>query len=261
MQLNQLPSTLARRLTDFTWQRDVLGESGAQTFRLQKGHETLFLKTVDPSLAAQLQAEAERMRWLHGRLATPTLLHFEVAAEGAFLLMTAVAGVDVTDFNQRSAKEKETAVRLLAEGLQQLHNLSIRDCPFDHKLDIQIEKALQRMSVELVDETDFDKEWLGRKTADLFAELLDTQPTGEDIVFTHGDYCLPNVMVANGRLSGFIDLGNAGIADRYQDLALCARSLVYNFGAGWEKQLFAHYGLPEPDEGKLVFYRLLDEFF
>lgn len=114
------------------------------------------------------------------------------------------------------------------------------------------------MAAGLVDESDFDTV---RSAADLYQELLATRPDQEDQVFTHGDYCLPNVLVGNGRVTGFIDLGRAGVADRYQDPALCTRSLTYNFGPGWDARFLAHYGLPQPDEAKLTFYRLLDEFF
>ena len=256
-----LPPTLVSRLNNYDWQPDKLGESGAHTFRLIGGNEPLFLKIADPSLAASLQAEAVRMEWLNGRLPVPQLLHFERTDEGAYLLMTTIPGVNTTHFNHRSDGEKEIAIRLLAEGLQQLHNLPIDDCPFDHRLHRQLEKASQRMRCGLIDEADFDRERVGRKTADLYNELLSTRPSHEDIVFTHGDYCLPNVMVLDNHLSGFIDLGNAGIADPYQDLALCTRSLAYNFGSGWEDKFWSYYGLTSPDVAKLGFYRLLDEFF
>ena len=86
-------------------------------------------------------------------------------------------------------------------------------------------------------------------------------------MFTHGDYCLPNVLLiedgAGGfRVSGFVDCGNAGIADRYQDLALCARSvrvqLRAGVGAGAVRALWPR---ADVDEAKLAYYQLLDEFF
>ena len=261
MKFPKLPPTLALRLDGYNWQRDNLGGSGAHTFRLQGKGEAMFLKIADSSFSACLQAEAERIQWLNGRLPVPTIRHFEMTANGAFLLMTAVPGVNITHFNNRPDSEKEIAVQLLATGLHQLHNLPFASCPFDQRLDRQIETAQQRMAAGRVDASDFDEERRGQKPHDLFDELLATRPTSEDVVFTHGDYCLPNVMIENGRFTGFIDLGNAGIADRYQDLALCTRSLTYNFGPGWEELFWQSYGLTQPDIAKLAFYRLLDEFF
>ena len=91
--------------------------------------------------------------------------------------------------------------------------------------------------------------------------MLAGRPASEDRVFTHGDLCLPNVIIHDKRLSGFIDLGSAGIGDPYRDLALVGRSLNRNLGPGWADIFFAHYGLAAPDPDKLRYYRLLDEFF
>jgi aminoglycoside phosphotransferase len=112
----------------------------------------------------------------------------------------------------------------------------------------------------LVEEEDFDEERQGRTAEGLFEELLATVPTDEDLVFTHGDYCVPNVILENGNLSGFVDWESAGVADRYQDIALLTRSVWYNFGEDWEESMFEIYDI-EPDWKKIDFYKLLDEFF
>jgi aminoglycoside phosphotransferase len=117
-----------------------------------------------------------------------------------------------------------------------------------------------------VREEDFDATRQGRTAVDLYSELVARSPSSEDRTFTHGDYCLPNVILTEDttggfRVSGFVDCANAGIADRYQDLALCARSVADNLGAEWVQPLFERYGLDRVDEDKLAYYQLLDEFF
>lgn len=44
----------------------------------------------------------------------------------------------------------------------------------------------------------------------------------------HGDFCLPNILARDGRVSGYIDLGDSGIGDPWRDYAWCIWSLRYN---------------------------------
>jgi kanamycin kinase/aminoglycoside 3'-phosphotransferase-3 len=79
-----------------------------------------------------------------------------------------------------------------------------------------------------------------------------------------GRYCLPNVFIDGNAMTGFIDVGRGGIEDKWQDVALCVRSLGYNL-RHTDKQkyvdlLFSHLGL-QPNEEKICYYILLDELF
>ena len=68
---------------------------------------------------------------------------------------------------------------------------------------------------------------------------------------------------------GYIDLGRAGIGDKWCDIALCWRSLHHSY-ADWCRQtdgappdgklLFRALGL-EPDWTRIRYYILLDELF
>ena len=105
------------------------------------------------------------------------------------------------------------------------------------------------------------------KMVEVMQWLYDHKPE-PDPVFAHGDFCLPNVFFEDGKVSGFIDLGDAGIADRWYDIALGYRSLKHNVDGHYGKvyegvdpdELFTKLGL-EPNWEKIRYYILLDELF
>lgn len=228
----------------------TIGESGAWVFRAGDGH---FIKSEPISPLAELPGEIARLRWLHGTgLPCPAVI--EAADHGGrhWLLMTALPGHDLASTEQVTA---ETAVRLMAEALRRLHALDVANCPFDHRAGVRVAAASARYHAGLYDGDDPEQ-----GPAD-HVRLMAGVPTSEDLVVTHGDACFPNFMTENGRLTGFIDCGRLGVADRYQDLALACRSLDWNYGAAAIPAFLAAYGIVEPDRAKLEWYTLLDEFF
>ena len=87
-------------------------------------------------------------------------------------------------------------------------------------------------------------------------ELERLRPDTEDLVVCHGDYCPPNVLVTDGAVSGYVDVGEVGVADRWWDIALGTWSTTWNFGPGHETQFLAAYGV-DHDDRRCAFYRLL----
>jgi aminoglycoside phosphotransferase len=63
-------------------------------------------------------------------------------------------------------------------------------------------------------------------------------------VLIHGDYCLPNVLVQEGELSGLVDVGQAGLGTPDTDLAAGVWTLQYNFGKGHARPFLDAYGWP-----------------
>ena len=87
-------------------------------------------------------------------------------------------------------------------------------------------------------------------------------------MLSHGVFCLPIVFIEDGHVSGMIDLGRAGAADRWQDIALCLRSLRENargrYGPaypGFDEDLLLRTLGMAPDREKIRYYLLLDELF
>lgn len=255
--ISTIPEELSELLGKEAWQTVTIGCSGAYVFRIGEA----YLKINPASAVDRLSDECERIEWLQGRLPVPQVLYYDSDTSHEYLLLSAISGIMACEQSRHNDVPK--VVRLLAQGLRMIHSIPIHDCPFDRSLHRTITLARYRVEAGLVDESDFDAERSGKHASDLYIELLQQRPETEDLVFTHGDYCLPNILFdwQHNTISGFIDMARAGIADRYHDLALAARSLAFNFDANWIPLLFQEYGITEPDEHKIRFYKLLDEFF
>ncbi len=63
-------------------------------------------------------------------------------------------------------------------------------------------------------------------------------------VLIHGDYCLPNVLVQDGELSGLVDVGQSRLGNPDDDLAAGVWTLQYNFGEGFARAFLDAYGWP-----------------
>ena len=92
-----------------------------------------------------------------------------------------------------------------------------------------------------------DAQELQDKLLQLDAASLPT----EDLVFTHGDYCLPNIMVDGNRLAGSIDWGYAGVGDPYRDFVAAEYSVRRNLEEEYVPQFFKEYGV-EPEQEKMA---------
>lgn len=260
MQDMPLPRAWQEALADACIERQSIGVSRADVARVRRrGQADAFLKSEVIDAFSELGDEIVRLRWLqaHGQPA-PIVMDTAEEAGRRWVLMSALPGRDLASVPELAPRQ---VVELLADALRGLHAIPTSGCPFDQRLALRLRAAQARVEAGQVDADDFDDERLGQSPQQVFAELCATRPDHEDRVVSHGDACLPNLMVSDGHFSGFIDCGRLGVADRYQDLALAARSLVHNFDdTRWVTPLFQRYGIVA-DERRLAFYRLLDEFF
>lgn len=258
-----LPPELQNLIKDANWRLDEIGYSGAGVFKIEKGQPPhAFLKVAPAGLEINLKPERDLLVWLSEKLPVPKVLYYNEVEDYQYLLTSEIQGLMACD--DYFSGDPSRLVVLLAEGLKQIHSVPFSDCPFDRRLENKLKLARERVSKNLVTEEDLDPEREGCKIPDLLAELEAKRPSSEELVFTHGDYCLPNILVDPARqvIAGFIDWGMGGVADRYQDLALAARSIIYNnIGKEYLPLFFSTYGLPGPDLLKLDYYQLMDEFF
>ena len=261
----RFPKRIAERVDGFAWRYDKDGMSGA-TILL---YDEMVLKIEEVSRSST--HEKALLEWLEGRLPVPGIIEHEMQDGYSFLLMSRIAGEMAC--SKESMRCLERTIRALAKGLRMLWQIDIANCPCVNGVPEKLMQAQERIAHNLIDVEDFDPETLGAEgfedVSHLYSYLYQNRPE-EDLVFSHGDFCLPNVFVSGGEIAGLIDWGNGGVADRWQDIALCVRSLRHNCGVrglygeeayqAYERLLFSEMGVA-PCEEKIRYYMLLDELF
>jgi kanamycin kinase len=225
------------------------------TWRLRApAGEVRYLKVYHLSLGRELAAERERLNWALPCLPVPRVLAYGMDSEREWLLTAGMPGV--TGLDASLGADPARLVRQLGEGLRQLHALPVDGCPFDHRLDKEVDLAERRVAAGLVDAQEFNADHRDLTPETALTRLQALRPAREDLVVCHGDYCVPNVLFENGRVSDYVDLGHLGVADRWRDLAVATWSVTWNLGPGWEDLFLAAYGVHR-DPQKQAFYRLL----
>lgn len=228
----------------------------SSVWRLQSpAGESRFLKLLTLRRYPSLAEEADRMRWALARLPVPAVLGRGIEGDVEWLLMSALPGVAAHEL--KAEREPRELVPILAHGLREFHSVAWSDCPFDFTLDAAVAHVRRRVEDGLiVNDYDFHSEHAAFTPETALAWLEEHRPPTEDLVLCHGDYCLPNVLIEGDRVTGFVDLGELGAADRWWDLSIAAWSVTWNLGPGWEDLFYESYGI-EPDEHRIAYYRLL----
>lgn len=231
-------------------------------------YDDMVLKIEPPSEAAD--RAITMMRWLAGKVPAPVVLADEVADSMRFLLMSRVPGVMSCD--PAWMERPDALLDRLAEGLRMLWAVGTAGCPCVCDLEHELTDLRRRVERGEVNIDTCTPGTFGpgsfRDPADLLDWLERNRPV-EELVVSHGDYCLPNVMLSETGVVGFIDLGACGLADRWRDISLCLKSLRRNFGGFFggpvrpapdEARFFDALGI-ERNEERLRYYLLLDELF
>lgn len=262
--MNQIPDKIKRYLADKQYTLDTIGMSGAQILLFPD--QVLKIQSASP----EAEREVQMMEWCAGKLPVPRVLAHMVEQQTSYLLMTRAEGKMSCDASYM--EQPEVLTEMLADGLKRLWQVDTTDCPCHQMLAQKLKAAEQNVRQGLVDLDNVEPETFGPEGfADpqaLLNWLYANQPA-EEPVLSHGDFCLPNIFGKGNQVSGYIDLGRAGVADKWQDIVLCYRSLRDNYGTRyggvqytgfWPELLFEKLGI-EPDWEKIRYYILLDELF
>jgi aminoglycoside 3'-phosphotransferase-1 len=258
----RVPAALAAELEGYRWARDLVGESGGAVYRLhgKAGAPDLFLKHGTGAVADAVLDEMVRLRWLAGHLPVPAVNSFVYGRDEAWLLTTALPGLTAWQVLTAEPENAHATVDALARFLLRLHAIPVAACPFTSDHAVRMTAARARIDAGLVDTDEFDDERMGWTAEQVWQAMQASLPFAPDPVVTHGDFSLDNLLIGDGEVIGCIDVGRAGVSDRYQDLAILWNCLG-GFHPSLQERLFRAYGIGERDRHKLDFHLMLDELF
>jgi kanamycin kinase len=202
-----------------------------------------------------LRHESERMIWAAPYLPVPVVVALEEIGGMTVLLTDALPGRDATQAAWRA--DLPALVRALGRGLRGFHEAVGEEwCPFRFDLARALGHVEDRIRADDIDPAGFHDVHADLTAAQALDELESLAPPDEDLVVCHGDFCAPNMLLEDWRVTGFVDLGELGAADRWWDIAVGAWSVGWNFGEELEPLFYESYGI-EPDPGRIRFFRLL----
>lgn len=259
-----IPSKIKEMINDRPYSIDRIGKSSSQVICF----DDMVLKIEREQ--EESNNEYKMMEWLESKIPVPKILYFQKIDGVNYLLMSRIEG--------KMACEKELLtnpnrlVELLCDGLKMLWNVDIANCPINNSIDNKLRQAEIRVNSNQCSIEDAEPATYGpngfENPKELLQWLKENRPK-EKLAFSHGDYCLPNIFIKNDKVSGFIDLGRSGMADIYQDIALCYRSLQHNYYGKYAEEIYNGFNTTllfslldiEPDWDKIRWYILLDELF
>ncbi|MBE6837394.1 MAG: aminoglycoside 3'-phosphotransferase [Ruminococcus sp.] len=260
-----LPDNIKRYTGDKPFKTDNIGMSGSAVLEF----ENMVLKIENYRETNDKTVEV--MKWLVEKIPVPEVMAYEVSDGKSYLLMSKVEGKMSCD--EYYLENPDELLELLCEALEMLWAVDISECPRDRGLDTELEEAFYRIENGLVDVENTMPETFGEGGFEnpmaLYKWLCENKPKNYEPVLSHGDFCLPNVFLKDGKVAGFIDLGDTGTGDKWRDIALLYRSLKWNFDGTFGGKVYENFS-PDmlfdylkitPDYQKLRYYILLDELF
>ena len=260
----KFPKIIEKYISGKQYALDQVGLSGSGVCIF----EDMVLK-IQPESEESIN-ELEMLRWLNGKIPVPRIIEHIREDENSFILMSKCPGRMSCD--ERYMQDPKRQAELLAEALHTLWEIPVGNCPCKWPLERRLQIAAKNIAQNHVDVNGAQSDTFGssgfRDPEALLQWLIDHKPE-EQQMLSHGDFCLPNIILNKNGLSGLIDLGKAGIADPWQDIALCIRSLSNNYSGmyggrsypGFSADIFFQALGIQPDWDRIRYYILLDEIF
>lgn len=233
-----------------------IGCSNSQVIKIIKNQKVYFLKMAKLGL---ITSEYDKLSWLDGKLKVPKVILYDKTDEIEFLITEGLKGEMVCD--EKFENDPKKGIQIIKEAFENIFSVDIKDCPFNVGIDYKLNLVEKNVKEKLINIDDISEDVLERfKTPENILKYLKENKFYDELCFSHGDTSLPNIFAYNDKFSGFIDVGECGIADKWFDLAICEKSIIRNYGKEYVKDFYNALGIKR-DNKKIEYYLLIMELY
>ena len=215
---------------------EIIGEVKRLDFPLKQGatSEVVFIQAsighfvcktaTNPLYRTWLAKEADNLQILsrYSTIPTPKLFRFIESDSESHLLMSLEKGLPLREVLKNSHSKAERLALLTSFGqlLKELHEVEIVS---EMKMEQPwLERQLEIATYNLANyPVDGDEELLGKLKVNRPDSIVQTM--------IHGDCTIDNVLVTQGKVHMFIDVGGMAIGDPRYDVSLAIRSFKQDF--------------------------------
>lgn len=246
--INQIPYEMPQDVRHFALGADIYDSScspEARVYFIDRGNG-YYLKCSD---SGKLRKEAKMTEYFYSKGIGAEVLSY-ISNDCDWLLTTAVIGEDCT--HQGYLMNPERLCDTIAYELRKLHETDYIGCPVTDKTAEYLAEAEKNYRTGNYDKSHFPDSFGYRSAKEAYDILTTEKDALQSKVLLHGDYCLPNIILNNWKLSGFIDVGRGGVGDRHIDLFWGAWTLWFNLKTNKYRERFLDaYGRDKADESIL----------
>lgn len=203
---------------------DVLEDQGctSEVRRLFTEDTTYLLKSsYKEKYREWVREEANKLECLnrHPEVPVPTYCGLIDEEDSTHLVMSFERGITLTSALKYASSQAERSdlIQSFGKFLQQFHE-RLPVSSIDHKRDWLQEQLLKAKDYVLNNQTD--------GTLELLDELTSNKPKSIKQTMIHGDCTTDNVLVQDGEVQLFIDIGGMSVGDPRYDEALAIRKFI-----------------------------------
>lgn len=233
-----------------------IGCSDSQVIKTVKHDKTYFLKMAKIGM---LQKEFDALKWLDGKLPVPKIVLYDQNETTEFLITESIPGEMLCSKEYRDNPKE--GIKIIGEAFKKIYSVDITTCPFDVSNDYKLSLIENHIKNNLLKLENIKPDILEKYgSIENIFKFLKANTFEEELCFSHGDTSLPNFFAVDSHFSGFIDVGECGVADKWFDLAICEKSIKRNYGKEYIEQFYKELGIV-PDRDKIDYYLLMMELY